>query len=178
MLPDFNRPVRAHAIVTGELVWASNFAHAAFCMIFAHLVDAQDWRVGTAIWNALRSDSTQRDVLMALSEVVLKPKDFKRVKWAVETAGKLSKTRNDAVHAPVVFMATSKGLGLTPDHHSTPKPRRDRLLGSPNMHRDFRTAKGDLIAIGSYATAILSKLIIGSSMPWPERPLIRSKLRS
>lgn len=62
-----SKTVRAHfrsyTAVIGELVWASNYSHLAFEILFSHVATPADYQVGRSIWHSSPSDSGQLQML-------------------------------------------------------------------------------------------------------------------
>jgi hypothetical protein len=176
LVKKYKKPVEKISTPIGELVWASNAANGAFLLLFCEIVNPKDDRVGISIWHALKSDSAQRDVLLAAALATAKYSIASRVKWAMQKAGKLSSIRNDAVHTTIMF-----------DYKRAMKPkivdvfvaevRRRRMSSHSNIARVFRTAKNDFVQLTFYVTSLLRVMQDDTdSEPWPNRPKLRSKL--
>ena len=154
--PEIKSPVRSLSLATGELLWASNQAHAAFCNIFALLVAKENLNVGFAIWHAVQADNTQRQMLVALVEARLSEKSRMRksLTWAKEKADKLATLRNDAAHMASAFRTDSTPYKLVPSPIGNAPTRAERLKAVSDLTSYFRSVKGDLVQLAGYINAL------------------------
>lgn len=168
-------PVKAHATLVGEVIWAHNFAQNAFCTLFAVIVSpAPTMDIGIALWHVLSSDRAQLDLLTAAAGASIKLTKRKRllrsILWAVEKGQKLREFRNDAAHTPTAWL----GHELIPHPIST-KPKRYKKLTTRDFVRTFRLLKGDLYQLGLYVHALEGEVCFpGMFGSLPQRPRLRS----
>lgn len=170
LVKQYRAPIKRFGGPVGELVWASNHAHGAFFLLFMEIV-SPDPRIGEAIWNALRNDAAQRDILLGAA-IVLPDTLYRRIEWMLKKAGELSAIRNDAVHTPMMFV--SKSGALKPVPTLAAGPRMKRVSSYADINRTYRAAMGDFIALSSYAVELL-RVYRDPHGPWPNRPRLRSR---
>ncbi len=131
-----------------------------------------------AVWHALKSDRSQRDILAAsISSHLNLPDDErlkvkKEVEWICGQANTLEDKRNDALHSPLWSM--DRGL---------PKPtvsplvglghvRANKLLGK-NLLKEFRWCRDGATVLRDYALQLDEALTRGE--PLPNRPSLPNR---
>jgi hypothetical protein len=174
----YRKPSARYAKAIGELVWASNFAHGAFRFLFCSLLKSENDLAGDDIWHALKSDSSQRDILLASAHYAnISPGVYNRIVWIHRMAGKLATIRNDAVHTEMFFRTDSDG-GLIdePPMVMANPARRKRLDKNPKLLEIFNRARGDFIQLGAYAF-LIGHSIQYEGASWPRKPRLLSKLK-
>lgn len=173
--PVIRRPIRSFALATGELLWASNDAHAAFAMVFVVLVSKQNMNVGWSIWNTLRSDSTQRQIFAAAVESTLgmAPRMRNGLLWAKEQADRLAEIRNDAAPMATAFRTDGVAYELQISPVGNPQGGVRRLERISDLNKRFRTAKSDLVQLAGFVRSLMFRLVVpDGTYPWPRRPLL------
>src|SRR5262249_44742882 len=99
--------------------------------------------MGLAIWNVIKSDRSQRDVLEAAAKVVLA--DLRNLKdeilWLVTEINKRVIDRNDAVHTAFLF-ATQEDGEIAPVPDVFGNPRLLRLEGE-DLIAKFEASRDD-----------------------------------
>lgn len=166
--------------LVGEVTWASNRLHATMAGIFAQLVQPGTQILGLSIWNSVKTDSAQRDMLkgatMGRMDVSKSP-FARKIIWLCDAVGKISAYRNDAVHTPMITLLNEKGKWAPVPDSSTPMARAERL-DEDKFWRLFRLLRGDFIELDHYACGIFGTLAsqhFGQKPePLPKRPLLRS----
>lgn len=148
----WRRPVRSYAITVGELIWASNFAHASFGNLFAILIAPKNLDVGYAIWYSMQTDKGQLEALSASASKALPTKSrlLKGILWAKKAADDLAVFRNDAAHASTAFTTRTKPFELTQNPVNNTQSRLARLGKQNDLPKTFRVAKSDLFQLGFY----------------------------
>lgn len=148
-----------------------------FCMV-AGLNDS----MGMAIWHALKSDRSQRDLLEAATEAAAEdkewtsdfPKGKEDINWILKKVNNLTDGRNSAIHAPVLTIVGD-----------VPEIRPLTLYGNPNAERlrgkdifaEFEWYEKYFDTLQLFAAEI-SLALIGRGRPnsawmtWPDRPLL------
>lgn len=130
-----------------------------------------------AVWNAINSDSTQRDMMLAAAEAVLDadPAMLRRIDWIKRKADSLGRIRNDAAHLVLDFeIAAPPDKGrLIANPSVTPKKRLRKLQEAKTLENRFRYVAGDIMALQSYALGVLYKLA-DQRNTLPKRPRLRS----
>lgn len=103
--------IKSYAQQAGELLFAWNELQSSFAMSFSSVLNHNHPMMALTIWNALASDSAQRDILLECIDrsdgLPITIRD--RFKWAVKQANKLSTYRNDIVHSPIGYTAKIGG---------------------------------------------------------------------
>lgn len=163
----------------GWLVLAANAAHGVLHMIFVTIMDKKDPRLGGEMWNALRSDKAQRDLLVEAARYSRNVPDsvFHRLEWAADKIGKLSAIRNDAAHTPFMVEWGSGNKGkVFPQITSIPTARGDRISAQPKIEKYFKTAAADLNHLAAYCYMLL-RILYDSNESWPNKPRLLSKLK-
>lgn len=159
------KSVRPYSTAVGELVWASNFCHSRFQLVFSSLLGIEDLDVGDQIWHSMASDRAQRGALRALTQKLLPAGSRlqRNILWALDRGDRLGEQRNDAVHMPTAWMS---GYELIPDITANPRSRLDRMgkLSRP-MAEHFRFVRGDLIALAWYVHGLFCHIAYQSYQP-------------
>jgi hypothetical protein len=174
---EMRAPLRSHATVIGELVWASNFSHGAFEILFSHVVNHTNFQMGRSVWHIATSDSGQLKMLVAATEASerLSVKMRANIMWAAGKALKLGELRNDAVHSATVVITTEKPAKIVPASIGTRPTRYEKLERMPDLKKQFRLVKGDLLQVGQYVHALWPHLAGFDLLPpLPRRPQLRS----
>jgi hypothetical protein len=169
-------PLRSHATVIGELVWASNFSHGAFEILFSHVVNHANFQMGWAVWHTATSDNGQLKMLVAATEASerLSVKMRAKILWAAGKALKLGELRNDAVHSATVVITTTKPAKIVPSSIGTRPTRYEKLERMADLKKQFRLVKGDLLQVSQYVHALWTHLAGFDSLPpLPRRPQLR-----
>lgn len=186
-------PVRKFSLPVGELVWAANFAHTCFATFFVEVMKPADVLRSMNIWNAIRSDSAQRDIFVAAVggcpniHVLCMAK---QLVWAANTVGKLFAFRNDAVHMGTNIEGFPPRPGsrakIVPYALTSPMARQQRL-SQPHLWRIFKIATNDFFVLAQYLTVLLKILqeapadqsetaAKATLLSLPRKPRIRSRL--
>lgn len=162
------RRLKAHNTKVGEICWAWNSLHAAFCMLFVLLLDSKSQTTGKSIWNSLLSDSSQRDILLGLA--VLKVKDqthLSDIIWACEQAKKLSGFRNTFVHTAVLQNLNTASISA--HSVSTAQKNADKL--DAYKDENFQDLRGDIIQLEQFVSHLYGEMIGFPPRTWQQRPL-------
>jgi hypothetical protein len=142
----FDKYWQAHikklATTVGEVVLAMNLLQAMLFAVFWKLLDLtpneerEPFEVrlyvtidqAQNIWNAIASDATQRELMLAAAEGLIPPGTnqnpafLKRIKWLKLKADSLGRIRNDAAHLVVEFDHPENRL--VPAQFAMPAPRK------------------------------------------------------
>ena len=174
---EIRAPFRAYTTVIGELVWASNYAHGAFEILFSHVATPTEFQTGRSIWHTASSDGGQLHMLVAATEVSVRLSEKMRanILWAVEKARKLAESRNDAVHSSTIILSTIPPVKVALSELGT-KPKRYKKLGNTtNLKEHFRSVKSDLWKLGLYVHALWPHVAGFDELPpLPRRPQLIS----
>jgi hypothetical protein len=103
------RAFAPYASEIGHLARSWNQLQENLCLIFTRVAIANDANFGRAIWYAVRSDLTQREMLKAACGVFgaidkrTRPTALKDIDWLLNETNGLSHQRNAAVHLPFMI---------------------------------------------------------------------------
>jgi hypothetical protein len=172
--------IAEYSKLVGEITWASNRLHASMAWIFVQLVQPQSFTVGLEIWNSVKTDSAQRDMLkgatigsMKLGRLSFGPK----IIWLCDAVGRVAAYRNDAVHTPMITKIDERGKWRPVPDAIAPVSRAQRLEDK-RFWRLFKLLRGDLIELNHYASGLSANVSaehLGRKLePLPKRPLLRS----
>lgn len=170
-------PLRNYATVIGEVVWAANYAHGAFEILFSHVATPDGYQRGRAIWHTSTSDSGQLNMLRAAAAVSerLSNQMRKRILWAIDRALKLGELRNDAVHSSTIVLIENGKAKIAPSDIGTRPPRSERLRRDGDLKNKFRAVKGDLLQIGQYVHSLWPHIAGFDALPpLPRKPQLQS----
>jgi hypothetical protein len=171
------RIFQPYAIDLGWCVYEWNRLQASFADLFALAVGND--RVGFAIWHAVKSDLTQRDMLMAASEQSYKDKDppraFDDIKWLIDRTSKLINPRNDAIHAPLVFVNESLGnISLMPLYFlGSPRAKN---LADKDLLKEIAWCRAYTHLLAEFAENLMFSIKFYPALKpeerpaWPDRP--------
>jgi hypothetical protein len=138
----------------GKLVVSWNALQQSLENLFSSIIDGSYGDLPAAIWHAVPSDRSQRDMLKAAAVFCKKhypyewshPKkgitckfptgSWDRIEWLVTEANKLAEDRNAVIHSPYVLVKDGQDKTFKPSAHITSKNRKAIAL----------SAKGDIIA--------------------------------
>lgn len=161
----------------GEVVWAANFAHGAFEILFSHVATHDHYQIGRAIWHTTPSDSGQLQLLRsaATASTRLSERMRMRILWTVDRALKLGELRNDAVHSATIVLVKNGQSIMAPSDIGTKPSRSEKLRREDDLKKKFRAVKGDLLQLGQYIHALWPHLAGFEHLPpLPRKPQLRS----
>jgi hypothetical protein len=170
-----------HATEIGHLVFAWARLQQNLGQLFAAIVCRSTPEMGLAIWSALKSDRSQREVLEAATEVALidLPKLRDEIFWLLREIDNRVVDRNDAVHTAFLFASQEDGeIAPVPDIMSN--PGRLVRLGGKDLIEKFEASRDDAFALYRYTAALTDQLSLSESErpAWPERPQLQSGAQS
>jgi hypothetical protein len=110
-----------------------------------------------------------KQVILTLpsSEKDFRPGVLAELAWLLKEANRLSDHRNDAIHAPLVFITHPDKIELTPFIFFG-DPRASRLV-TKNLLDEFAWYRGRASVLAHYAE-LSPYLMQYPDYPWPERP--------
>lgn len=157
-----------HAKHVGEVIHAWNRAHASCFALFMRVGFAGDYAVAIDLWHTVHNDKGQRAMLEVVVRRRLRRGLFQSgILWAIDALNTLSSFRNDAAHAEMIWYYDQLVPGL-----ATRPTSRARLTDTP-LARNWRTLRGDLIAIESYLVFLEMALTMGLPRPLSRRPRLQ-----
>jgi hypothetical protein len=168
------KPVRSHAIVIGEVVWASNHLMMQLLPLYINLFPRECSGIAHLTWHTQRTDSSQ----LTLIEAATKGHDSltksvsKRIFWAVRKAKSLGELRNDAVHAAIWFRRGPKKQRMILSTLGTHPARVERLMRLKDFNRFYSVVTRDLMQLALYVAYFPDYM--WKNRPSPRKPQLRS----
>jgi hypothetical protein len=167
------RAIKRHAQLIGLVTYHWNELHATLEMLFGLL--ASDWSFFDPkgrphvfegfgrkdMWNALKSDDSQRAILKALagSKLWKDPEMLSRINWLIDEAGYLSTYRNDATHVRFSLAPTANGhFRLEPGYWQLEQNSRIKRLTAVGHERLFSLLISDLEKLSAYGACLWSDI--------------------
>ncbi len=163
----------------GEIIWAWNQLQHAFQFLFIRSVTPKNPEGGLAIWQAINSDSGQRDVLKAAMKHYRPEMDLvsEGITWLLDVASKLAPHRNDIAHAPTILNWTESGY-VIPSRLAKPTHAK-RMLAAKSLKQFHRHLRDDLHALTNYAFALSREMNEPNSFKiFPQPPALKSMPQS
>jgi hypothetical protein len=165
-----------YAAEIGHLVYASARLQWSLGQLLAALVEPSKPALGLAIWNAIKSDRSQRDILEATAKVSVAHDQnaMSDVLWLLEQANARATDRNDAVHTAFFFETGDDG-NIRPVPDALSNPGRLQRLTDDDLPTLFARHRDDLTALYRYADKLTDHFVptAGEQPAWPERPQLR-----
>ena len=102
-----HKSFRPYVIALGQLALAWNDLHETLAILFCTVMGSGYVNQFLAVWHAVKSDRSQRDILMAsISSHRNFPDDQRKrlqteIEWICARANALEDMRNDALHSPL-----------------------------------------------------------------------------
>lgn len=170
-----------YKLALGSVAHSWNHLQEQLGLLFCMITGLED-TMGMAIWHALKSDRSQRDLIEAAVEAASKDEEWARdfpkakedINWILRKVNNLTDGRNSAIHAPVFSY-----IGGLPDIrpytlHGNPNAKR---LRGKDIFAEFEWYEKYFDTLQLYAGGITIALIdrrrpAGARMPWPDRPLL------
>ena len=181
------RVFRPLAIEIGWLVYEWNRMQAALGELFADVLSKDSIKVPLAVWHSVTQERTQREMLRAAVAAAnqlgsLKPRACEDIIWILKELNALAGRRNDAIHAPLVFINEVGETGVDSIQilpmYFFGNPRAAQLRDK-HLLKEFQWYRDHLSKFADFA-GILHYAIIFPEHAWPDRPqlLPRDQFRS
>ena len=163
-----------YAQAIGEMTLAWNDFHMVLSSVFDTATRIPNRMAPTAIWNSIKSDRVQRDMLESLIELKalqfnLRTKMHKELKWIQSETTKLEELRNNAIHSPL--LEEPKGQIIA--WHQLGNKRAKGLAGK-NLLKEFHRFYETILVWREYA-ATLERIMWAVNVPLPARPQLPNK---
>jgi hypothetical protein len=160
----------------GEVVNAWNRLQETLKDVFA-TITKMPRDMSHAIWHSSRSDSIQRDMLRAAIAstkddepwVVRLPNARRDLLLLLQKAGKISETRNDAIHAPVGLALDGGKLVITPFYFNG-NPRAKNLQNK-DVIAEFWRCRDEAYILREFAEKAETSINF-ASYAWPDKPAL------
>ena len=173
-----------YAIELGAFVYGWNQLHDNLADLFWSVVGGVDGSVPLAIWHALTSDRTQRQVLAAAAKARFRAKFVKRelrhnyketaerIEWLLEETNKLANRRNMVIHSPYWFLKGEKKL-VPNAFFGSPLARG---LEKHDLLQEFRWCREAATVLSGFASRLAVALRIEAEQPpWPDIPKLPNR---
>lgn len=176
-----DRAFAPYALEIGHLARSWNQLQENLCLIFTRVVRADNTNIGQAIWYALASDRTQRDILKAACNAFGAIDTRNRstalddIDWLLAKVNEVADQRNAAVHLP--FMVgrdtATKEMVIMPHYFSNNRFSR-KLKDRDDVLKElfYYRVKSDYLK--DYAIAIWFALAM-SERQWPSKPSLPTR---
>jgi hypothetical protein len=156
----------------GWLVYEWNRFQEALAELFSDMLGVRQ-NMPFAIWYSTTNERAQREMLRAAVEQKYPPvpsSDPHRetLLWLTNQAAKLADQRNDAIHAPIVFVQASDQIELLP-MYLFGNPRATKLKNK-DLLKEFRWYREHASTLADFAEKIHWALIFPADFAWPDRP--------
>jgi hypothetical protein len=170
-VPVTHSAFRPYAVALGQLALAWNDLHLSLGMLFCTAMGGGFVNPALAIWNTIKSDRAQRDILLAVAKASLMngghQKFAEEIEWICKNADALEDTRNDALHSPLWGAPRGPRAAVVSPAVGLGHVRANKLLGK-NLLAEFRRCRECSIVLRDYATKL--DFAICQGRPIPARP--------
>jgi hypothetical protein len=174
-----------YAIAIGRLVFSWNHLHESLAQLFCALAPVHCENTMLGAWHATDSDSMQRRMLSGAVKgslpAVLSDAQKSSVEWLLAETTKLSDARNNAVHAPLVFITSPDvGTRIAPfSQHGNPRAKRLEQAKKDLMHEivSCRETADVLRSFALKAMVHLRRSENAERPPWPDKPALPDRDR-
>jgi hypothetical protein len=164
-----------YAAALGTVVYSWNKLHQNLAYLFWGVIGTASGTVPLTVWHSTDNDRAQRQLLRKVAEAksmnalekFKNPKTVEDIKWLLDRADSLADQRNDAIHAPYLFIIGPGPMKLEADDflgHS-----RAKKLKGKNLLDELKWCHQTAAALPFFAH-LLYMAVLGLQMPWPDRP--------
>ncbi len=173
-IPYTHKAFRPYVTALGQLTLAWNDLHETLAILFCSVMGGGFVNQFLAVWHALKSDRSQRDILLAAVTSGLieggPPRLLADVTWICNQANALEDTRNTALHSPLwgskwlsTTIQPAVGLGHV---------RAGRLAGK-DLLVEFRWCRDAATVLRNFAMEI--DVVLSRGGPWTNRPTLPNR---
>lgn len=172
---ELDRRFEPYALQLGWLAYSWNNLHDRLGQLFWILTGLQNGSVPLAIWNAVKNDRTQREMVRATAAVTLASDlvVFDEIKWVLDRADTFEEHRNNALHSPLTFMIDADGPQLSSKWLSG-NPRAVKLKDK-DLLNEFAWYGRSANTLAIYVQRISIHLKDPAQFPLSERPTLPTK---
>ena len=117
-IEDIEEVFAAYCLALGKVAHSWNYMQEELSRLFV-ICSGMRAEISHAVWNALKSDRSQRDILRAAlqsNQQGLEPDFVKGVTWILDQAEKVAFRRNNAIHAPCMVQITDGPIEIAPNY--------------------------------------------------------------
>lgn len=165
---ELDKRFEPYALQLGWLAYSWNALHDKLGQLFWTLTGLDNGKIPLAIWNAVKNDRTQRELVRATAKETTGPEVFSEIKWVLDRADEFEEHRNNALHSPLTFMIDADGPQLASKWLSG--NQRAMKLKGKDLLTEFAWYGRSANALGIYVQRINMHLKGGVQFPMPERP--------
>jgi hypothetical protein len=170
---------RPYAIALGQLALAWNDLHLALAMLFCTVMGGGFVNQFLDIWNTLKSDRSQREILLAAAKSTFvngggSQKLAEEIEWICKRADALEDSRNDALHSPLWATPRGPGTSIVSPVVGLGHVRANKPLGK-NLLTEFRWCRECSTLLRDYATELDFAVCRGRALP--DRPKLPPRNR-
>lgn len=175
--PPTHKTFHPYVTAIGQAAVAWNGLHEALRGLFWTLLGV-DAPVHSAIWYAIRSDRTQRQILDAIVKRIHETGDISdsildRVEWLLKNANSLATARDDAIHVPLISWGRPPNHTVVPgSSHGHPMGKR---LENKDLVNEFRWCRDMGIALTDYCLRLDWHLNNQQQFPLPNKPALPNR---
>ena len=168
---------RPYALALGQLALSWNDLHLSLAMLFCTVMGGGFVNPPLAIWNALKSDRSQRDILLAAAKAALmnggSQKFAEEIEWICKRADVLEDSRNDALHSPLWGTPRGTAAPVVSPAVGLGHLRANKLLGK-NLLAEFRWCRECSAMLRDYATEL--DFAVCRGRPLANRPKLPARV--
>jgi hypothetical protein len=169
-----NEKFHSYTQALGELTLAWNDFHMTLSSVFWASSKIPNGMVPGAMWNSLKSDRAQREMLAALVDLKVighnMPKNVRsEIKWILEKANSLEDLRNDALHSPLHQSEDGRVFAWYQLGN-----KRAKKLANKDLLKEFNWFYDTVLVLREYADA-LTNVIRRPNETFPERPQLPNR---
>jgi len=165
----------------GEVVLAWNAMHDLLAELFWVVTGIPNGKIPLDIWHSIKNDWSQRDILRATTNAAFAGESGEHrrireeIKWLLDRINSLAEQRNNAIHAPLIFVrqSTDPSVGTIIPATFFGNPRAKNLVGK-DLLKEFNWYRQMAVVLGSHALRLKFYLRKVEGAPWPDRPLLPS----
>lgn len=162
---------RPHTLALGQLALAWNGLHETMSLLFCSVMGGGQVDQFLAVWHALKTDRSQRDILLAAAKNVYRgmppPTYLEDIEWLCAKAELLEDARNNALHSPLVAHQRISGEISVHPIVGLGHIRAKRLFDK-DLLKEFRWCRDRAVSLAEFASAMTRPF--SDTRPWPKRP--------
>lgn len=180
--PRHLKEIQAHSGEVGRVLFEWNQLHVELALLFSSILPNTSQAVLLAIWHSQGSDTGQRRMLVDAAHPRFwdDPVHYKRIRWIVQMADKMSAYRNIAAHVAMEIHDDTQtgGAYLLPDDLSAKRASMLRaLLAKAPVNKDmfWIMLADDLYVLQQYARVVFFATAMHRGLPpFPRKPRLQS----
>jgi hypothetical protein len=173
-----DKAVRPYALEVGKLIFEWNKLQEYLGLIFMMTLK-QHSATALAVWHSTDNDRTQRKMLRAAAgkafgqDSLAPEKALEDIIWLVNKADDLANARNNAIHSPIMLIASEFPSLTIGSFWFYGNPRAANLKGK-ELLTEFKWGWKTARTLAIFALGIYQALSHGAT--WPKRPLLPQKV--